>query len=193
MAQKRKQSSRLLPHLAMNHLIATSDVFEDSDRAFDPVPIAKKPKHAFPSLPPDTLKEMHQTELEKLSHEDLVAYVISLQGTLRKTIATLGNEQEKTKSLLKDASKKSVLAPSTANNLPTVQSLTPAQLILRADKLADMCRRGIKKEMIWKVRRSSTLDFEYAMLFNHFGTHTDGEILHSLPAKPAGRNGVLAA
>lgn len=84
MAQKRKQSSRVLLHLALNNLIGTSNVFEDSDSAFDPVPIAKKPKHALPSLPPDTLKEMHQTELEKLSHEDLVAYVISLQVTLRK-------------------------------------------------------------------------------------------------------------
>ncbi|MCJ1264624.1 hypothetical protein MMC22_004498 [Lobaria immixta] len=149
MAQKRKQSSQLLLDLALNRLIGNSDIFDDSEDDHDQVQFAKKSKYILPSLPPDPLQEMSQSELEKLSHEDLVAYVISLQDVVQKTIAALGTEQEKSKTLLNDASKRSALANST-NNVAAAQTLSPFQVAERADKLASMCARGIKKQMKWQ-------------------------------------------
>lgn len=163
MAQKRKQSSQLLVDLTLNPLIGNSNIFDDSEDDHDQVQFAKKPKYTIPSLPPDPLQEISQSELEKLSHEDLVAYVISLQDTLQKTIVALGTEQEKnkalqekSKTLLNDASKRSALANSTSN-VAAAQTLSPTQVAERADKLASMCARGIKKQMKWQVRRSLLL------------------------------------
>lgn len=160
MAQKRKQSSQLLLDLALNPLIGSSDIFDDDH---DQVQFAKKPKYTIPSLPPDPLQEISQSELEKLSHEDLVAYVISLQDTMQKTIVALGTEQEKnkalqekSKTLLNDASKRFALANSTSN-VAAAQTWSPTQVAERADKLASMCARGIKKQMKWQVRRSLLL------------------------------------
>lgn len=163
MAQKRKQLSQLLLDLALNRLIGNSDIFDDSEDDHDQVQFAKKSKYILPSLPPDPLHEMSQSELEKLSHEDLVAYVISLQDVVQKTIVALGTEQEKSKALqeksktlLNDASKRSALMNSTIN-VAAAQTLSPFQVAERADELASMCAKGIKKQMKWQVRRSLLL------------------------------------
>lgn len=133
-----------------------SDIFDDSEDDHDQVQFAKKSKYILPSLPPDPLHEMSQSELEKLSHEDLVAYVISLQDVVQKTIVALGTEQEKSKALqeksktlLNDASKRSALTNSTIN-VAAAQTLSPFQVAERADELASMCAKGIKKQMKWQ-------------------------------------------
>lgn len=101
--------------------------------------------------------EISQSELEALSHGELVAHAISLQQTLQKTLTALESEQDKSKTLLKEASKKSALVPKSANNVAAAQTMSPAQVAERAEKLADMCARGIKKQMKWQVRSSVLL------------------------------------
>lgn len=157
MAQKRKKSSQLLSNLVLNRLIGNSDIFSDSEDDSNLHQFGKKAKYALPSLPPDPLQELSQSELEKLSYEDLVTHTLSLQETLQKTLGLLGSEQEKCKNLLKDASKKSALAPKTANSVAAAQTLSPTQVAERAEKLGDMCAKGIKKQMKWQVSRSLPL------------------------------------
>lgn len=138
----------------MNNLIGKSDIFSDGDDDHNPLQLSKKAKYANPSLPQDPLQDISQSELEKFSHEDLVTYTVSLQATLQKTLTALEAEKEKSKTLLKEASKKAALVPKTANNVAAAQSLSPTQVAERADKLADMCAKGIKKQMKWQVYRS---------------------------------------
>lgn len=127
-------------------------MFDDDD--VSPLRFGKKSKYALPSSPPDPLKEVSESELETFSHEDLVAYVISLQTTLQTALAALGSAEVNNRALLKDASKKSALLSKTANRIAAEQTLASTQLAERAEKLADMCAKGIKKQMKWQVRRS---------------------------------------
>ena len=129
-------------------------MFDDDD--VSPVRLGKKPKYALPS-PPDPFKEVSESELETFSHEDLVAYVISLQTTLQTALAALGSAEVNKEALLKDASKKSAPLSKAASGIAAKQTLASTQVAERAGKLADMCAKGIKKQMKWQVRRSFLL------------------------------------
>ena len=71
-------------------------------------------------------------------------YAIWLQLTLQKTLAALrfANESER---LLREVSKKSASRPKIANLVAAVEALSPTQFAERADKLADMGAKKIKK------------------------------------------------
>ena len=91
--------SQLLLDLALNRHIGNSDIFDDSEDNNDQVQFAKKPKYTLLSLLPDPLQKISQPELEKLSHKNLIAYVILLQDTVQKIIIVLETKQEKNKAL----------------------------------------------------------------------------------------------
>ncbi|MCJ1462222.1 hypothetical protein MMC07_000822, partial [Pseudocyphellaria aurata] len=118
--------------------------------ASSPVQAGKIAKITVPSIPPDSSMEMSQSELEALSHGDLVAHAFYLQQALQKIITLLESEQNKNKTLMKEASKKSALAPKSANNVAAAQTMSPEQVTERAKKLAEMCAKGIKKQMKWQ-------------------------------------------
>lgn len=118
---------------------------------------SKKPKYALPSSPLGPVKELSESELETCSHEDLVAYVISLQKTLQTALAALGSAEAKNRLLLKDASKRSAQLPKTANGIAAEQTVAATPVAERAEKLADMCANGIKKQLKWQVCRSFLL------------------------------------